>query len=138
VAGFLPWYFLRDEPSVFEKPLGVHAFAAMLVISAGMIVLLCCILQFAVEGKGTLSPVDPTRRLVARGLYRFSRNPMYVGVMIILIGEAILTNSPTLWIYLTIIFIIFNLFILFHEEPRLRKDFGDEYDQYCRKVRRWI
>jgi protein-S-isoprenylcysteine O-methyltransferase Ste14 len=110
----------------------------MIVFAFGLIITLRCILQFALEGKGTLSPIDPTKRLVVRGLYRYSRNPMYVGVMMILIGEAIVTQSATLWIYLAIIFIAFQLFIMLHEEPRLRKDFGQEYLVYCGKVRRWF
>ncbi|HVE61684.1 MAG TPA: methyltransferase, partial [Chitinophagaceae bacterium] len=66
------------------------------------------------------------------------RNPMYVGVTMILIGEAIFFQSVNLWIYLIFVFIAFNIFILLHEEPRLRKDFGEEYRQYCQKVRRWV
>jgi len=138
VTGFVPWYLLRNERNVFERPLDLYLLTGMLVMSAGIIILMWCILKFAFEGNGTLSPMDPTKRLVVRGLYRFSRNPMYAVVVIILVGEAILTGSSTLWIYLTVIFIIFNLFILFHEEPRLRKYFGEEYNQYCRTVRRWV
>jgi protein-S-isoprenylcysteine O-methyltransferase Ste14 len=97
-----------------------------------------CIVNFAIKGKGTLSPADPTKELVTGGLYRFSRNPMYIGVMMILIGEAIFFQSFSLWIYSLVVFIGFNIFILVHEEPRLRKAFGDDYNNYCRKVRRWI
>jgi len=97
-----------------------------------------CIYEFAVFGKGTLSPLDPTKRLVVRGLYRYSRNPMYVGVMLMLIGEAIFAASIPLLIYLVLVFIGFNLFILLHEEPRLKRDFAEEYAEYCKKVRRWI
>jgi protein-S-isoprenylcysteine O-methyltransferase Ste14 len=63
---------------------------------------------------------------------------MYVGVILILIGEAVITNSSTLWIYLAIILVAFNLFIILHEEPRLRRDFGDAYVEYSKKVRRWF
>ena len=97
-----------------------------------------CIFRFAVEGRGTLSPADPTKKLVIRGLYRFSRNPMYIGVMMILIGEAIFFQSKNLWIYLLFIFLAFNLFVLLVEEPRFRKDFGKDYYKYCKEVRRWF
>jgi protein-S-isoprenylcysteine O-methyltransferase Ste14 len=75
-------------------------------------------------GKGTLSPADPTKKLVVKGLYRFSRNPMYVGVTMMLVGESIFFQSTALWTYSLIIFIAFNIFILFFEEPRLLDDFG--------------
>jgi protein-S-isoprenylcysteine O-methyltransferase Ste14 len=72
---------------------------------------------------------------VIKGLYRYSRNPMYVGVMLILIGESVFFNSPSLWAYSLVIFI---LFILLVEEPRLRKDFSTAYREYCKQVRRWL
>ena len=137
VAGVIPYYIVRGEINL-ERPWAVHTYFGIGILAAGLIIMLRCILQFALEGKGTLSPVDPTRRLVVRGLYRYSRNPMYVGVMLILIGEAIAAQSGSLWIYLTIIFIGFNLFIMLHEEPRLKKDFGVEYLLYCKSVRRWL
>jgi protein-S-isoprenylcysteine O-methyltransferase Ste14 len=137
VAGVIPYYIVRGELSL-ETPWPLHTYFGIGILVVGLIIMLRCILQFALEGKGTLSPVDPTRRLVVRGLYRYSRNPMYVGVMMILIGEAIVAQSGSLWIYLTIIFIGFNLFIMLHEEPRLKKDFGEEYLFYCKSVRRWL
>lgn len=63
---------------------------------------------------------------------------MYIGVMLILIGEAIFFKSLNLWGYTLFICIAFNVFILLHEEPRLKRDFGEEYNMYCKKVRRWI
>ena len=63
---------------------------------------------------------------------------MYVGVILILIGEAILFQSTNLWGYLLFVFVLFHVFVIYVEEPRLKKDFGEEYDIYCQKVRRWI
>lgn len=137
VAGVIPYYILGGEIKL-ETPWEFHTYAGVIVFVIGLIIMLRCIAQFAWEGKGTLSPIDPTKRLVVRGLYHRSRNPMYVGVMLILIGEAIATQSVALWVYLGIIFLAFNLFIRLHEEPRLRKDFGEEYLLYCSKVRRWL
>ena len=97
-----------------------------------------CIIRFAVEGRGTLSPADPTKKLVIKGLYGFSRNPMYVGVMMILIGEATFFQSGSLCIYLLFIFLAFNVFILLFKEPRLHEEFGEDYRTYCQKVRRWF
>jgi protein-S-isoprenylcysteine O-methyltransferase Ste14 len=138
VAGVIPYYILRGRSDALEKPLHFHMYAGLLVMGVGLIIMLRCIIQFALEGMGTLSPADPTERLVVRGLYQYSRNPMYVGVTMILIGEAILTQSTSLWIYSAIVFTCFNLFIIFREERRLQRDFGEEYKLYCRRVRRWI
>jgi protein-S-isoprenylcysteine O-methyltransferase Ste14 len=137
VAGVIPYYILGGDTRL-ETPWSFQTYAGISLLIVGLIIMLRCILQFVWEGKGTLSPIDPTRRLVVRGLYRYSRNPMYVGVMMILIGEAIVTESVSLWMYLAVIFIAFNLFIVIHEEPRLRKDFGQDYLNYCEKVRRWV
>ena len=137
VAGVIPYYILGGDIRL-ETPWSFQTYGGIFLLTAGLIIMLRCILQFVWEGKGTLSPIDPTRRLVVRGLYRYSRNPMYVGVMMILIGEALATQSTSLWIYLAIIFVAFNLFIVIHEEPRLRKDFGQDYLNYCDKVRRWV
>lgn len=104
----------------------------------GFFIMLICIVRFATEGKGTLSPIDPTKKLVVKGLYNYSRNPMYVGVILLLVGEAFFWQSLMLAGYSTLVFIGFNLFIIFHEEPRLKRDFKDEYKAYCEKVRRWI
>ena len=97
-----------------------------------------CIARFATQGKGTLSPADPTKKLVVTGLYRYSRNPMYIGVLLILAGEMVFFQSLYLALYLLIIFAVFNLFVLLIEEPRLKKDFGEEYRIYANNVKRWI
>lgn len=114
-----------------------HFLGAALIIAGGVI-LVTCIIRFVTEGKGTISPLDPTKKLIVRGLYRYSRNPMYVGVMLILTGEALFWWSAALALYATAVFVAFNLFIILHEEPRLRRVFGPEYESYLREVRRWI
>lgn len=139
VAGFIPYWIVRNElAQILEKPTGVFQFIGILLFAIGFIVTIACILRFAFEGKGTLSPADETKQLVIGGLYRYSRNPMYVGVMLMLIGEALFTGSQNLWIYALFIFTCFYVFILVHEEPRLQKDFGDQYSAYRKKVRRWL
>jgi protein-S-isoprenylcysteine O-methyltransferase Ste14 len=139
VVGVIPYWILGNRTvGLFTKPLQTHQYLGVLLFIPGLIVLIDCILRFLVEGRGTLSPIDPTKRLVVKGLYKYSRNPMYVGVMMMLIGEAVFFQSGNLWIYLVLIFIIFNLFIVLVEEPRLHSDFGKEYYQYCQKVRRWV
>lgn len=139
VAGLVPWYLAKDKfREAFNASFQLYHYGGALLFLIGFAILLHCIYRFIVEGLGTISPADPTTRLVVKGLYRFSRNPMYVGVMMMLIGEATFTASSNLWIYSGCIFLAFHLFILLVEEPRLRKDFGEAYDVYCQRVRRWI
>lgn len=115
-----------------------YAWPGLLLIISGASMLLWSIYAFARDGKGTLSPADPARRLVIRGLYRFVRNPMYVGVVGVLLGEAVFFASKPLFGYALLVFLIFNLFIRVHEEPYLRREFGAAYEQYCREVGRWL
>jgi protein-S-isoprenylcysteine O-methyltransferase Ste14 len=139
ITGLFPYLLLRNSgKDFFPGAWTVLHFAGAALMIFGFLILMICILRFATEGKGTLSPLDPTKKLVVKGLYRYSRNPMYVGAILLLIGEIVFWQSLVLAGYTTIVFIGFNLFIIFHEEPRLRRDFGTEYEMYCQKVRRWL
>jgi protein-S-isoprenylcysteine O-methyltransferase Ste14 len=139
VAGLVPFLILDDKRNnPFVQPLQLHHYSGAIIFFIGLAVMLSCIIIFAVKGRGTLSPADPTKKLVISGLYKFSRNPMYVGVTLILIGESIFFQTINLWIYSLFVFIAFNIFTMLFEEPRLRKDFGEEYNRYCQKVRRWV
>lgn len=83
-------------------------------------------------------PIDPPKELVARGLYRYVRNPMYVGIVAILIGEALLFMSSRLFQYTVLAFSFYFLLVLIYEEPALRAKFGESYRQYCKVVPRWL
>ena len=104
----------------------------------GLAILLICIYFFAKYGRGTLSPVDPTKKLVINGLYRYTRNPMYLSMLTILLGETLFMKSISLGIYTLLIALAFYLFVAFHEEPYLQRQFGDEYAQYKKRVPRWF
>jgi protein-S-isoprenylcysteine O-methyltransferase Ste14 len=136
VAGYVPWrYFgLGRAPASF----GAAQAAGLLCIGVGSALLVACIVEFARRGRGTLSPLDPPRRLVVRGLYRYVRNPMYLSVTIIVLGEALWIGSRTLAIYWAIWFAAAHLFVVGYEEPNLRERFGSSYNAYARRVRRWI
>lgn len=136
-AGYLPWrYFgLREARVDWSSPLHM---LALTCIGAGIVLLAACIVEFARSGRGTLSPADPPRHLVVRGLYRYVRNPMYLSVTMIVLGEALLARSQALAIYWTIWFACANLFVIGYEEPTLRRQFGASYDAYTRQVGRWI
>jgi protein-S-isoprenylcysteine O-methyltransferase Ste14 len=137
VAGYVPWAFfgLAEVDLSWHDP--EHVIGAMLVAS-GTALLIACIWEFARSGRGTLSPVDPPRELVVQGLYRYVRNPMYLSVTTILLGEILLTKSVALLVYWAIWFAIVNLFVMGYEEPWLRKQFGESYEKYARSVGRWI
>jgi protein-S-isoprenylcysteine O-methyltransferase Ste14 len=110
----------------------------ILCIVLGAVLLGVCIVEFAQSGRGTLSPVDPPRRLVVRGLYRYVRNPMYLSVTTIVLGEGLLTRSWALSVYWAIWFLGANLFVMGYEEPALRRRFGASYDAYTKQVGRWF
>lgn len=139
VAGLIPLWIVGFKMShITDQTWQLQHYTGAIIFVIGFVIMIWCIRSFAVKGRGTLSPADPTKKLVITGLYRLSRNPMYVGVVLILIGEAIYFHSTSLWIYVAAVFIMFNIFIVLVEEPRLRKDFGESYTSYCQSVRRWI
>ena len=136
-AGYLPWrYFGLDR--VRLGALGLLEVAGLLCIGLGVTLLAACIFEFARSGRGTLSPLDPPRHLVVRGLYRYVRNPMYLSVTVTVFGEVLVTRSAALALYWTLWFLGVNLFVLGYEEPALRERFGESYDLYTRQVRRWV
>lgn len=139
VTVLIPYLILSWQgKTLFPERWTVLNVVGAILMIVGASILLSCVLKFATEGKGTISPLDPTKKLVAKGLYRYSRNPMYLGAMTLLIGEAVFWQAISLAIYAVIVFIGFNLFVIFHEEPRCRRDFGDAYCEYCERVRRWL
>lgn len=101
-------------------------------------ILLRCIWDFASKGRGTLAPVDPPRRLVVQGLYRYVRNPMYLGALFALLGQAVLFESTALIWYSILWLACVHLFVVLYEEPALRRQFGESYEQYCMTVHRWV
>jgi len=111
---------------------------ALVPLIFGVSILLHCVWDFAVSGGGTLAPVDPPKELVVRGPYRYVRNPMYVGVLLILFSEACLFNSRALFLYALGAFVVVHAFVLLYEEPHLRRKFGEAYASYCKKVDRWL
>jgi protein-S-isoprenylcysteine O-methyltransferase Ste14 len=104
---------------------------------AGALVALGCILTFVVIGRGTPAPFDPPRRLVARGPYRFVRNPMYLGAAMAMTGAAVVYASWALMVYAAVFLAITHAFVIGYEEPTLRRTFGADYDEYCATVGRW-
>lgn len=137
VTGFVPWRFFGtgQSPLAWSSPI---TWLGLACAAAGAALLGACVVEFARRGRGTLSPVDPPRHLVVSGLYRFVRNPMYLSVTAILLGEVLATRDGSLALYWAVWFAAVNLFVMAYEEPALRRQFGAEYEEYARRVGRWI
>jgi protein-S-isoprenylcysteine O-methyltransferase Ste14 len=131
---FVPRWVVGNGAFESPRPLG------WIVIALGVVIAFGCAFEFAWRGIGTPAPFDPPRRLVITGLYRWVRNPMYVGLGVILLGEAITFPRLTITMLVMIasLWLATTLFIITFEEPTLRAKFGDDYATYCRNVRRWI
>ena len=111
---------------------------ATALLTIGCALLLWCVRDFFVSGRGTLAPWDPPRNLVVVGLYRYIRNPMYVAVLTIIAGWALLYTSPSLAIYAVLLALGFHLRVRWYEEPWLNRQFGAEWEAYARRTGRWL
>ena len=136
-AGWVPWRYFGLGDVVFESGLLRH-WGGVIVLLLGVGVLASCIWEFAHRGRGTLSPLDPPRRLVVQGPYRYVRNPMYLGVSLIMFGEVLLGAERGFLLFWLAWFAAVNLFVIGYEEPALRRQFGAGYEHYTRNVGRWI
>ncbi|MGH2922442.1 MAG: methyltransferase family protein, partial [Solirubrobacterales bacterium] len=138
VAVLVPWLLGAWE---FETPApGWIALrvAGGVIIAAGAAALLHSFARFVVEGIGTPAPVAPTRTLVVGGLYRHLRNPMYVAVAALIVGQALLFGRPWLLAYAAAFVAAVATFVRHYEEPTLERSFGASYYAYRRAVPAWI
>lgn len=137
IAGTVPWLLSlwRMQPPFWGWS-GFRVLGAVL-IAAGLPVLLAAIVRFVRQGRGVPTPILAARHLVVTGLYRYVRNPMYVAVVSVIVGQGLLFGSGAVLRYALAVALGFHLFVLLHEEPSLRSRFGGEYEAYCRAVRRW-
>jgi protein-S-isoprenylcysteine O-methyltransferase Ste14 len=110
----------------------------VLLLAAGLPIFVTFNLRFVLEGRGTPAPVAPPERLVVGGPFRWVRNPGYVAVIALLLGQALVFARPGLLAYAAAIALGFHLFVVLYEEPTLRRQFGADYEAYCRRVPRWI
>jgi protein-S-isoprenylcysteine O-methyltransferase Ste14 len=110
----------------------------VLLIAAGLPVLLDSFARFALQGLGTPAPIFPTRHLVVSGLFRYVRNPMYVAVVSLILGQGLFFGSVRVLEYGVAVWVGFHLFVLSYEEPILRRSFAHEYEGFCANVLRWI
>jgi protein-S-isoprenylcysteine O-methyltransferase Ste14 len=134
VAGLIPWLLTGWKSS--DPPVVVGVVGALL-IAAGLGVLLHAFACFVIEGIGTPAPVAPTQSLVVGGLYRHVRNPMYIAVAAVIVGQALLLGRPELLVYALVFMAAVATFVRLYEEPVLSRRFGDQYAQYRRAVPAW-
>lgn len=138
VAGYVPYRILLRRGLWTLPAAGPEPATGALLIALGVAGLLWCGWNFATTGRGTPAPFDPPKVLVVKGLYRWVRNPMYVSVATILVGESLFFQTAALLGYFAVCLLFVHLFVVLYEEPTLREKFGPAYDDYCRRVGRWI
>jgi protein-S-isoprenylcysteine O-methyltransferase Ste14 len=137
VLGLVPVALLSGG---FGPSLGVGParWVGLVPFSIGMAIIVWCFVEFVRRGRGTPAPYDPPRELVVSGLYRYVRNPQYVGVVLVAVGEALLAGAGILLGYAAVLAIGYHLFVRYYEEPTLGRLFGDGYARYRESVPRWL
>jgi protein-S-isoprenylcysteine O-methyltransferase Ste14 len=134
VAVYVPMLLVADRVS----PSAWAVAWALPVLATGTAVYAWCVWDFATFGRGTPAPVDAPKHLVVHGLYRYTRNPMYVGVLTVIVGWAVLFQAGILLGYAALVGTAFHLMAVLYEEPHLRRVFGADYDRYRAQVGRWL
>lgn len=138
VAVYIPLRIVAGSTRTFGPDWGARQIAALLPLTLGAAIYFWCLWDFAVRGRGTPAPVDAPKHLVVRGLYKYVRNPMYVGVLAVILGWAMFFQERRVLFYAAAAGICFHLFVVLFEEPQLREKFGEQYQSYCRQVGRWV
>lgn len=134
VGVLVPWWISGGS----ARATGSLLIGAGLLLALGASIYGWCVWDFASFGRGTPAPIDAPKRLVTRGLYRYSRNPMYVGVLTVILGWSAYFQSTAVLLYAVAVFGCFSIFIRFYEEPRLHREFGSGYEGYVSRVGRWL
>ena len=134
VAGYLPLVVIGRDG---QRP-GGWSYIGVVPVAIGLLIYAWTAFDFAWTGRGTPAPIDPPRRLVVRGLYRYVRNPMYVGVLLVIMGEGLMRQSCQTIEYAFAVAFMFGALVLVLEEPLLRSQFGTAYSNYCAEVPRWL
>ena len=133
-AVYVPLLVARDRSAASGPALAI----ALAVLVLGAAIYAWCVWDFATFGRGTPAPIDAPKRRVVRGLYRYTRNPMYVGALTVILGWAALFQAANLVFYALVVGTCFHLFIVFYEERHLVQEFRSQYEAYRSRVPRWL
>lgn len=135
---FIPFKLLSINLQLAAVDIGWIRYGGLILILTGSVINLRCYWDLIFTGEGTMDPLMPTEKLVVRGFYQYVRNPVYVGLFLILFGEAIFFKSIVLLGYSLLWLLVLNLIVVFIEEPSLNRKFGKSYNEYLQSVPRWI
>lgn len=138
LVGLLPFLILFFGNEMFVYSGGMAGIAGLPLLGVGLWAYGICVRDFVTIGKGTPAIWDSPVHFIDKGLYRYVRNPMYLAILLILAAEALFFGSGLLWVYAVVVGVSFHLFVVLHEEPALKKKFGETYEEYRRTVRRWV
>jgi protein-S-isoprenylcysteine O-methyltransferase Ste14 len=138
LAGLIPWWMTRWDLRAAFLGLELTRGVGVLLVLAGVPGIVDSFARFALQGLGTPAPVAPTQKLVVTGLYRYVRNPMYVSVLAVILGQGLLLGDWRLIVYGALFWLACHLFVLAYEEPTLQQSFGPEYEAFRANVPRWI
>jgi protein-S-isoprenylcysteine O-methyltransferase Ste14 len=146
IAVYIPRWLVHQYPATID--IGVFRYSGIIFVLAGSVFYLLSVVSFLIEGGGTpaiwfTKPIkfligEEPHGLVRGTMYRFTRNPMYLGVMSFVLGHAIWFEVTALFLYTIVLFLCFHFVVVFIEEPHLRKKNGASYEEFCRTVPRWI
>ena len=138
ITVLVPYLLLNLRFHLIPMRLGNYRYLGLLPLLLGLFCYFWGAWDFTFVGKGTPSPISPPKVLVVRGLYRYVRNPIYLGILLVLAGEALFFQELILVVYAGLFFLSFNRYVVNNEEPMLRRNFGANYKLYCHAIPRWL
>ena len=139
VAALVPWWITGFRLPALDSALSwANVLLGLALVATGLAVLVKAFVRFVAEGRGTPAPVAPTAQLVVGGSYRYLRNPMYVAVISVIVGQALALWSIGLLVYAGLVWLLMAAFVRWYEEPVLLERYGDSYERYRKSVRAWV
>src|SRR5688572_4294080 len=133
---YIPYLIVKFDARYFDA--GIFSYIAFLLWIVGTLIIVWCSVDMVRKGRGTPAHVDPPKKLIVNGLYRYVRNPIYVGALLVQLGFILWSGSGLMIVYFLLFTLAYQILIVLIEEPILRHMFGEEYLAYCRQVPRWI
>jgi protein-S-isoprenylcysteine O-methyltransferase Ste14 len=134
----MPLVLLAFANGLLTFDINGYRLLGLFPITLGAVFAFWVVLYFALVGKGTPAPFDPPKQLVVGSLFRYTRNPMYLGAVLVLFGEAVFFESMAILLYAVFMWVFFHLFVVYYEEPKLKETFGEAYRKYLETVPRWL